>query len=256
MLFNMKRTVLTLAMLAMFAGAYAQTDMEEEIDIDDIVNEMNTASPVRDRFVFNLHWDGWMGAADSIDVGALSRGVGLHFFYDIPMVKSELVSFAIGVGWNNSNYYTKALFVTDTIGNTVPVMFDESQSVQRNKLVLNYLEVPLEFRFRTKPNQKGNSVKVAVGFKGGYQFANHTKYIGDDYLLDQNNQVSFVDGENEIKVKRYRYSNLSSLQYGPTFRIGYGNINLEAYYGLGTIFQDGSGPEGSPLQIGISFNPF
>ena len=251
----MKKFLLPVVLVTVTTGLFAQTDTDT-LDLDEIVNEVNVASPDRDRFVFNVHWDGWLGAADSIDVGALSRGVGIHFFYDIPLDAAKQFSFAAGVGWNNSNYYTKALFVNDTLGNTQVVPFNESQTVTRSKIVLNYVEVPVEFRFRTKPNTKGNSFKVAVGFKGGYQFANHTKYVGDDYILNENNQIIFVDGESEIKFKRYRFDNLSALQYGPTFRIGYGNVNLEAYYGLGNIFQDGQGPTGNPLQIGVSFNPF
>jgi len=251
----MKRILLAFMITTLSAGLFAQTEADT-IDIDEIINETNVSSPDRDRLVFNVHWDGWLGAADSIDVSALSRGVGLHFFYDIPVVDSKLISFAIGLGWNNSNYYTKALFINDTVGNTIPVLFNESQRVQRNKIVVNYFEVPVEFRFRTKPNGKGNSFKVAVGFKGGYQFANHTKYIGDDYKVNEDYNVDFVNPDNGIKVKTYRFNSLSSLQYGPTIRIGYGNVNLEAYYGLGPIFQDGQGPEGNPLQIGVSFNPF
>ncbi|MBK8345080.1 MAG: hypothetical protein IPL12_18430 [Bacteroidetes bacterium] len=49
---------------------------------------------------------------------------------------------------------------------------------------------------------------------------------------------------------------MSNLQYGPTIRLGYSKVNIEAYYGLAPIFIDGEGPTGNPLTIGISFNPF
>ena len=147
----MKKFLLPVVLVTITTGLLAQTDTDT-LDLDEIVNEVNVASPDRDRFVFNVHWDGWLGAADSIDVGALSRGVGIHFFYDIPLDAAKQFSFAAGVGWNNSNYYTKALFANDTLGNTQVVPFNESQTVTRSKIVLNYVEVPVEFRFRTKPN--------------------------------------------------------------------------------------------------------
>ncbi|HAE12866.1 MAG: outer membrane beta-barrel protein [Chitinophagales bacterium] len=244
--------------LLLMAGGtiFAQTDTTTVVDDEEIVNEMNVGTPDRDRFVFSLHWDGLLGAPDSMDVGPLSRGVGLHFYYDIPFDAAKQYSFAVGLGWNNANYYTKSLLVNDSLGNTNIVGFNESQSVTRNKLAVHYVEVPVEFRFRTKPNQKGNSFKVAVGFKGGYQFSNHTKYVGDEYLIDDANNVTLVDNANEIKYKFYRYSSLSSVQYGPTLRIGYANVNLEAFYGMAGLFQEGKGPAGTPLQIGVSFNPF
>lgn len=251
-----QRTLL-LALVLLTGSLQAQTDIETDtLGMDEIVNEINVGTPDRDRFVFSLHWDGWLGAPDSIEVGPLSRGVGLHFFYDIPFDAAKKYSFAIGVGWNNANYYTKAAFVNDTSGVTFVAPFLEGQSVKRNKISMNYVEVPLEFRFRTTPNDKGNSFKFALGFKGGYQFANHSKYVGDIYALDTMNQVSGYVADNEIKVKSYRYAGLSTLQYGPTLRIGYGNVNLEAFYGLAGIFQEDKGPVGTPLQIGVSFNPF
>jgi hypothetical protein len=253
---GMMRKALFMALVLMTGLLQAQTDTDTLFMEDEIINPVAPPSTDRDRFVFSAHWDGWLGAPDSLEVGPLSRGVGLHFYYDIPFDAAKRYSFAVGLGWNNMNYYTKALFANDTLGNTLIVPFDASQTVSRNKISLNYVEVPLEFRLRTKPNQKGNSFKVAIGFKAGYEFSNHTKYIGDEYKLDENNQIASINNSTEIKYKFYNYSSLSSLQYGPTLRIGYANVNLEAFYGLATTFQDGQGPTGSPLQIGVSFNPF
>ncbi|MFN3939061.1 MAG: outer membrane beta-barrel protein, partial [Chitinophagales bacterium] len=123
----------------------------------------------------------------------------------------------------------------------------ESINVKKNKLALGLLEIPIEFRYRTLPDGKGNSFKVAVGFKGGYQFTNKTKYVGDDI---------FFNTAEETKIKVFRYEALNTFRYGPTFRVGYGAVNLQAFYGLSEIFQEGKGPTGFPMEIGISFNPF
>jgi hypothetical protein len=38
--------------------------------------------------------------------------------------------------------------------------------------------------------------------------------------------------------------------------VGYGNVNVHAFYGLSDLFEDGRGPQGNALEIGLSFNPF
>ncbi len=201
----------------------------------------------RDRFLISLHWDGWMGAPDSLKVKGLSSGIGIHSMYDIPL-GGDNVSFAIGAGFSWSNYYNNALFAYDSNTTVIDPLTDEDTiSYSKNKFVINYVEVPLEFRFRTDENNSGNRFKVAVGFKAGYMLSNHTKFVGEDYISGTSD---------EIKYKQYRIRNVSTLQYGPTLRVGYGKVNIQAYYGLATIFEEGKGPSGTPLTVGISFNPF
>jgi len=240
----MKKFTILLYMLVAVVCVHAQIDTADKATTD-LTDDEDMVDPSRDRIIMNIHWDGWMGAPDSFNVKGLSSGLGFHFFYDIPL-GSDNVSFAIGAGLSWSNYYNNSYFTYDTAQVTIPVQFDDSIPITKNKLVINYLEVPLEFRFRTDP-KKGNSFKVAVGFKGGYVLSDHTKFVGEDYISGS---------DDEIKYKNYRTKNLGNLQYGPTLRIGYSKVNLEAYYGLSTIFEEGKGPSGTPITVGVSFNPF
>lgn len=239
----MQKWVLTFGLSILTATMFSQnidsakTTTFEDKSIDD---------PSRDRIIMNVHWDGWMGAPDSFNVKGLSSGLGFHFFYDIPL-GSDNVSFAIGAGLSWSNYYNNSYFTyEDSTQYTVPMKYNDTITYKKNKFVINYVEVPLEFRFRTD-EKNGNRFKAAIGFKAGYVLTNHTKYVGDDWLQGS---------ADEIKYKQYRVKNLSGLQYGPTLRIGYSKINLEAFYGLAPIFEDGKGPAGNPITVGISFNPF
>lgn len=67
--------------LPVFICAIATQLAAQGVDAD------NRPDMDRDRIVFNLHWDGWLNTPDSIKVNAFSRGVGFHFFYDIPLDK-------------------------------------------------------------------------------------------------------------------------------------------------------------------------
>ena len=233
----MKRIVLIPVILSVFIAQI----VAQEIDAN------NRPDVDRDRLVFNLHWDGWLNSPDSLKVNAFSRGVGFHFYYDIPLDKNNQFSFAPGIGYSCSNYYINALLVEDSLDYVHVDVIDEAVNVKKNKLALGLLEVPVEFRFRTLPDGKGNSFKIAAGFKGGWQFTNKTKYVGDDI---------FFNGPSEVKVKLFRYEALNIFRYGPTFRIGYGAVNLQAFYGLSELFNKEEGPTGFPMEIGISFNPF
>jgi hypothetical protein len=237
----MKKIILPLFLLLTINSLFGQTDTTVVAP----TTELEDDDPSRDRIIMNVHWDGWLGAPDSFNVKGLSSGVGFHFFYDIPL-GSDNVSFAVGAGFSWSNYFNNSRFDYDTAGNTYPIKFDDTITWKRNKFVINYFEVPLEFRFRTN-EKNGNRFKAAIGFKAGYVLTNHTKFVGDDWVSPS---------DDEIKYKQYRVKNLSNLQYGPTLRLGYSKVNIEAYYGLAPIFSDGKGPAGNPLTVGISFNPF
>jgi hypothetical protein len=239
----MLKRLFSLVLMSAAVSAFAQTDSTSSLNLPTTLNEDQS----RDRFLISFHWDGWMGAPDSLKVKGLSSGLGIHSLYDIPL-GSDKVSFAIGAGFSWSNYYNNALFAYDSTTTYIDPLTDEDTiGYDKNKFVISYFEVPVEFRFRTKENNSGNRFKVAVGFKGGYMLSNHTKFVGEDYLTGSSDQ---------IKYKQYRIKNVSTLQYGPTLRVGYGKVNIQAYYGLAGIFEDGKGPSGTPLTVGVSFNPF
>lgn len=240
----MKKLILPFCLFIALGSMQAQTADTVMVKVE--TTDVDDEDPSRDRIIMNVHWDGWLGAPDSFDVKGLSSGIGFHFFYDIPL-GSDNVSFAIGAGFSWSNYYNNSHFIYDTAQNTIPVAFNDSIQWKRNKFVINYFEVPLEFRFRTDENQSGNRFKAAIGFKAGYVLTNHSKFVGDDWI---------TPSSDEIKYKQYRIKNITNLQYGPTIRLGYSKVNIEAYYGLANIFAVDKGPTGTPLTIGISFNPF
>ena len=52
--------------------------------VDDTTSKTIESGTIeRDRFIFSVHWDGWLNAPDSLKVSAISRGIGFHFYYDI-----------------------------------------------------------------------------------------------------------------------------------------------------------------------------
>lgn len=199
----------------------------------------------KDRVITELHWNGWLKTPDNIKTEWYSRGINVSVMYDFGLGKSPL-SVAPGLGLGFDNIYHNGFFSVDSAGNTLLLPLGDSTTFKKNKISTIYLDIPLELRFRTKPNEKGNSFKLAIGAKGGFLLSNYTKYIGEG--------TSFGTFNSGSKVKTYNIPNINTFRYGLTFRIGYGPVNLNAFYSVSTLFNQGAGPEINPFTVGISFN--
>lgn len=187
-----------------------------------------------------LFTDIWMNTPAGMKTRTINQGFQLVGTYNTPFGKSN-VSFAIGIGISTHNLYWNYVYKgrNDSLQF---VQIPDTLDYKRSKLTLPYIEIPIEFRLKTKIK-----LSVALGFKVGYMIYGHSKWVGDDYLFKTNNLLksSFKD----IK-------NIEKFAYGPTFRIGYKWFNVNAYYSLGSIFTKDKGPDIYPISIGFLLMPF
>jgi len=221
---------------------------QDEEPVIDIAAELSDS---RDRLILELNHTGFINATDALETKWFSRGANVYFTYDFPIGESEHFSFAPGIGFSFHNVYSNARVVTDSIGgvsnftyfNPIP----EEINYSNNKFNTNFIEVPLELRYHTNPDNNGRSFKIAVGFRGARLLSAKTKYRGDQ----------ITDGIVEVvKIKELELPNIYRFRYGPSFRIGYGEISLVGYYAMSGIFDDNFGPDIHSFSIGISFNSF
>lgn len=208
----------------------------------------------RDRLVLDFTYDNWIRNVNGLSTKKMGFGFNLYFFYDVLLGKSRF-SFAPGLGIGLSDVNTNQQLIkpgdSTTIDNytanydktkTNFVPFQADQNIKRYMLNTLYVDIPIEFRYRSKPNKRNKSVKVAVGFKGGVLVENHTRVT-----------QTGPDGNREV-IKTRHYSDLSTFRYGPTLRIGYGPFSIIGYYGLGELFTS-NGPQSiHPISVGISIN--
>lgn len=119
-------------------------------------------------------------------------------------------------------------------------------AIKGSKLAVNYLEIPVEIRYRANKKYPKSSFFVSVGGKIGYMFNAHTKYK--------------YKQEGEIKTSKFRSRfDLSDFRYGVEGRIGFGNFNVFYYQSLNTLFQKDKGPAGNvskPMMVGLSLTLF
>ena len=180
-----------------------------------------------------------------------SRTLNLYYQYPIRMGRSKF-SFNPGIGtslerWKFTNGYVLADTTSDSQDNFL--LYPGStfyKGIKRSMLIANYVEIPLEFRFDTAPEDIARSFNVAIGGRIGY-------------LFDSKMKVKYKeDGETKI-LKDKQNLGLSQIRYGVYSRIGIGAFNLFGFYNLSPLFEKDKGPDQTAmnsLTVGISINGF
>lgn len=232
--------------ISTYGQEYAQDDefAKSKEKAQSTINE--TAS--RDRVVVELTFDNWFHKVDSLQTKWHSLGFNFHFMYDM-IIKKSSFSFAPGIGIGTSHIYNNSEIVkTDSTSFFRPIGDGDTKggytinNLKGNKLTLVYLDVPLELRYRAKPNDKNKAFKMAIGIKGSVLVQNHTKTKFTDSLGDTK------------KIKDINNKDLLKFKAAATFRIGYGPFNVLAAYSLTNLFKKDRGPVVTPFSLGISFN--
>ena len=121
-----------------------------------------------------------------------------------------------------------------------------NSNVKKSNLSVNYVEIPLEIRFRTNYEYPKKGFNFSAGGKIGYMFNAHTRY---KYRME---------GETKFSTQIENFD-LSPFRYGVTGRVGYGIFNLFYYYSLNPLFQKDKGPLGDksqPMIFGLSMTLF
>ncbi len=193
--------------------------------------------------------DNGVTVPNDFKVSGFSRGINLYFMYDVILSKKvPYFSLAPGIGVGSENFYFKDYKLTwhyDSITRFVPL--GDSISSKKSKLNMTYIDIPIEFRYRSKPSNKtGLSWKLAVGFKFGFLVGSKWKYKGED-------PNKGTDGE-QVSIKDIKVANMNKFRYGPYIRGGYGMFNLFAYYSLSNTFVANKGPKMNPIVFGLSIN--
>lgn len=164
-----------------------------------------------------------------------SMEVNINFWEaDIPIVNHR-IGLVSGMGWTMNNYkFDNPVTLERTNGIINPVNLDES-GLEKSKLTVSYLTVPLLMEFQIPVNGDLNQLFVAGGVIGGVNIGSHTK-------------VKYKHSKN----KDHGSFSINPFKYALTARVGVKDICLFANYSLSPLFKDGKGPEIYPFTIGIS----
>lgn len=205
----MRRLFLLLNLLVAFV-AYSQSE-ERKIPVDSLFRE--------DQFYFSITYNLLRNTPDGYSQYSFSSGVTVGFLRDIPISKDR--NFAVGVGLGYSYNDLKHNLKIADVASSEQYVYSIDDSYDKSKLRMHYLEFPIEFRWRNASYESHKFWRIYTGFKISYLFASKSIF--------------------ESSTESYSISNsseLTKIQYGPYLSVGYNTINLYAYYGLKSNFDN------------------
>jgi hypothetical protein len=190
-----------------------------------------------------------------------SRTVNVFYQYPIRFGKSKF-SLNTGIGlslerWKFRNGFTlRDTVELDAAGDVAEIQTEQYNlvrassilgvSARKSMFVTNYLEVPVEFRFDTRPEDLARSFNVAVGGRIGV-------------LYDAFTKLKYEEKGEMITLKNKRSFGLNQIRYGVYLRFGVGGFTWFVNYNLSDTFAKEKGPAGTTMNsftAGISINGF
>jgi hypothetical protein len=224
----MRRHVLIMLLLCSAAvraqdSLAVKTEMPDFGAIDSLYRE--------DQFYVGFTYDILTQRPESVQQNKFSAGISLGFLRDMPINKSRTWAIAAGVGFGIHSY-NQNLGITKTAGNYHYAAIPDTIAYSKNKMVLDYLELPIEIRWRTSTPNSHKFWRVYTGLKLSYLVFSKYKYSngGDRYALGN-------------------LSDLDKLQYGVYLATGYNTWNLNVYYGFNPLFKSGETDAGEELKM-------
>lgn len=251
----MIRTISIIALLAITLPAAAQ--------VADPNTEAATRSPrsggspnIPGTFMVELGINSALDAPSRFDAALWgSRTVNIYYTRDLQIMKSKF-SIVPGIGlslerFKFKNFATLGYDAEDSLKLLIPSETPNVTFEKKSQLITNYVDIPVELRFTSNPNDPNRAFKIGIGGRIGYMYDAFTK------------MKYKPDGEDMKQLKDKQNFNLNRLRYGVFGRFGIGNFSLFGYYNLTPLFEEGKGPyeknvkqDFQTVTIGISLSAF
>jgi len=194
-----------------------------------------------DQFYISLSFNLTNNEPDAFSQNGFSGGIHVGFIRDMPFNKRRNKAIGIGLGLSRSAYNTN-LFIGETVnGSTTFNIIESISSIDRNRLITNQIEVPIQYRWRTSTATEHTFWRIYTGIKLSYVFSHVAK---------------FQDGGNAVNNRSI--SELDVFRYAATLTIGNGSFNAFVQYDLNPLFNSSAIVNGQainlqPIKFGVEF---
>ncbi len=187
-------------------------------------------------FTLELGLNRGLQAPSKFDLGFWgSRTINVYYQYELRILKSRF-SFVPGIGLSLERFKFRNGYILgypatnkDSVVMQAPAdTKDIFPGLRKVQLVNNYIEIPLELRYSSKPEDPTRSFKVSAGFRVGYMY-------------DAFNKIKYKEDGEVKQLKDKQFYNLNRLRYGVYGKVGLGNVSLFCYYNLSPLFEEGKG---------------
>ena len=239
----MRKIVIAVIAICLFSTAFAQKDSTIRR-----ILPTKKETPSNDHFFIQIGHLSWTGKPDSIKTKGLPRSLNIYILLNFPFKTNPHWSVALGPGIASDNMYFDKMTVGIKEATSSVLFHDVSDTThfKRYKLSTNFLEVPVELRYRFNPNDDRHSVKIAVGAKVGTLLNAHIK---GKILQNSSDQTL-----NDYTLKESSKQFFSRQRLSVMGRVGIGSFSLFASYSVTPVFKEGLGPTVRPLTIGLTLS--
>jgi len=172
-----------------------------------------------DQFYFGFTLNTLQNKPVGLIQNKFSSGFSTGFLRDMPVNKMRTLAVAPGIGFSYNNY-NQNLAITNQNQTLVYTIIDPNTTYNKNRFTQFFVEVPIEFRWRSSTYESHKFWRVYGGFKMGYLLYDKSIY--------ENAQGKIIIESNK---------DFNKFQYGTYISAGYNTINVYAYYGLNPLFQ-------------------
>jgi len=187
------------------------------------------------KFFVSFYQNFWLdidiSQRDSMTLNDFQPSFAINYIYPIMLGNSQF-AIACGLGMKVDNIR----FQSDLISQDTIFYFNPQDTYKKQKLVLPYIYLPVEFSYTSKGE---NTFRLALGGFFGIKITDHLKQINADF-----------------KQKIYNIDNLEKYYYGVYMRIGYKIINLSINYNLSSVFVSNVPKNMHTLSLGLTLSLF
>ncbi len=187
-----------------------------------------------------------------------SRTVNVYYRYPLRFGKSKL-SFVPSIGlslerFKFSNNYTLSHNSEPDGSYSMVVANTTYPGTFKSMLITNYLDLPIGFRYDTKPEDIAGSLSIELGGRVGVLYQSFTK-------------IKYTENNETKKIFDEQSHGLNPIRYGIYTRLGVGGFNFFWFYNLSPLFSANKGPatnatnpsiktSADTFTFGISINGF
>ena len=184
-----------------------------------------------DQFYLTISYNSLLNTPDGVSQDKFSSGFKAGVLRDFPINKKRNVAIAPGLGLSFNKYFQN-LIISKVDGVPVYNTPDYGVDFKKNKFEQLFVDVPIEFRWRTSVPETHKFWRVYSGLQLSYLVYNKSVYVDDQYHFNVSSNSDF-----------------NKFQAGVYLAAGYNTWNFYAYYGLLPIFKSSAKVNGQEVGL-------
>lgn len=196
-------------------------------------DKTNYSSSEAQSFMVNTPGASPAAKGDYALKGSRISNFNLWFFMQRASIIKNVVNLKYGFGIESNNYFFKTNITY--VDGTRPFTTRGTAEYSKNKLVANYLTVPLMININTNPSLKKKGFQFSAGISGGYLHSSRQK---------QRSASGMEKNKTDFNLERLKLSYIAELGLGPV-KI-YGSVAAQPLHQYGL--------EQYPYTVGLRFS--